>query len=168
MMDDDQLGRVSIWSVLAKYWNSFVWVLIAFLVIWTSVFVSAYDFTGVANASANAYSSPFRSRDGVAVALLFVKDYATYTIGAMMLLVIVLALLMDGTENLKMTLTRWLREKVEEDQRAKARAEGLAEGRVEGKAQGVSEANRRWADWYRRLKEAQGKNELFDEPPPEL
>ena len=59
-----------------------------------------------------------------------------------------------------MTLTRWLREKVEEEQRAKARAEG--------KAQGVSEANRRWADWYRRLKEAQEKNEPFDEPPPEF
>ena len=47
MMDDNQPGRVSIWSVLAKYWNSFVWVLIAFLIIWTSVFVSAYDFAGI-------------------------------------------------------------------------------------------------------------------------
>ena len=134
-MDDDRLGRVSIWSVLAKYWNSFVWVLIAFLIIWTSVFVWAYDFAGVADDSANTGSSPFRSRSDVSVALIFVKDYATYTIAAMMTLVIVMALLMDGTENLKMTLTRWLREKVEEEQRAKARAEGLSEGLAEGKAQ---------------------------------
>lgn len=168
MMDDSPTGRVSIWSVLAKYWNSFVWVLIVFLVIWTSVFISAYDFDRIANDSANIGSSPFRSGSGIVVALVFVKDYATYTIGAMMMLVIVLALLMDGTENLKMTLTRWLREKVEEEQRAKARAEGLSEGRAEGRAEGESEANRRWADWYRRLKEAQKKNEPFDEPPPEL
>ena len=111
-MDDKSPERVSIWSVLAKYWNSFVWVPIAFLIIWTSVFVSAYDFGGVANDSASVESSPFRSRSGVSVTLVLVKDYATYTIGAMMMLVIVLALLMDGTENLKMTLTRWLREKV--------------------------------------------------------
>ena len=160
MMDDNTTGRVSIWSVLAKYWNSFVWVLIAFLIIWTSVFVSAYDFTRVANDSVNVGSSPFRSVSSVAVALVFVKDYATYTIGAMMMLVIVLALLMDGTENLKMTLTRWLREKVEEEQRARDRAEG--------KAQGLSEANSRWSDWYHRMKQAQEKNEPFDEPPPEL
>ncbi len=172
MMDDNQLGRVSIWSVLAKYWNSFVWVLIAFLIIWTSVFVAAYDFAEVVNDISDTGSSPFRSGSGAVVALVFVKAYATYTIGAMMILVIVLALLMDGMENLKMTLTRWLREKVEEEQRAKARAEGLSEGReegrVEGKAQGLSEANRRWTDWYRRLKEAEEKNEPFDEPPPEL
>ncbi|MCY4652617.1 MAG: hypothetical protein OXC95_05570 [Dehalococcoidia bacterium] len=132
------------------------------------------------NDSSDTGSSPFRSGSGAVVALVFVKDYATYTIGAMMMLVIVLALLMDGTENLKMTLTRWLREKVEEEQRAIARAEGLSEGRAvglsegreeghaEGRAEGASEANRRWTDWYRRLKEAEEKNEPFDEPPPEL
>ena len=71
---------------------------------------------------------------------------------------------MDGKENLKVTLTRWLREKVEEEQRARDRAEG----RVEGKAQGISEANSKWSDWYHRMKQAQEKNEPFDEPPPEL
>ena len=55
-----------------------------------------------------------------------------------------------------MTLTRWLREKVEEEEMIRARAEGRAE------------ANRRWADWYHRMKQAQEKNEPFDEPPPEL
>ena len=119
---------------------------------------------GFRNDSARAESSPFRSGSGAAVALVFMKDYATYTIGAVMMLVMILALLMDGTENLKMTLTRWLREKVEEEQRAKVRAEGRSDGRAEG----VSEANRRWVEWYRRLKEAEEKNEPFDEPPPEL
>ena len=67
-----------------------------------------------------------------------------------------------------MTLTRWLREKVEEEQRARDRAEGRSEGLVEGRTEGISEANQKWAHWYRRLKEAQEKNEPFHEPPPEL
>jgi hypothetical protein len=71
---------------------------------------------------------------------------------------------MDGKENLKVTLTRWLREKVEEEEMIRARAEDRSEGRAEG----LLEANRKWADWYRKLKEAQEKNEPFDEPPPEL
>ena len=155
-MDDNPTGRVSIWSVLAKYWNSFVWVLIVFLVIWTSLFVAAYDFAEVASDSANTGSGPFKRGYYVAVGLAFFKDYASYTIGPVMVLVIILALAMDGKENLKVTLTRWLREKVEEEQRARDRAEGRAE------------ANRRWSDWYRRLREAQEKNEPFDEPPPEF
>ncbi len=77
-----------------------------------------------------------------------------------MILVIIMALAMDGKENLKLTLTRWLREKVEEEQRAK----DISVGRE----QGISEANRKWSDWYRRLKEAEEKNEPFDEPPPEF
>ncbi len=32
-MNDKSPERVSIWSVLAKYWNSIVWVLILFLII---------------------------------------------------------------------------------------------------------------------------------------
>lgn len=155
-MNDNPTGRVSIWSVLAKYWNSFVWVLILFLLIWTSLFVAAYDFAEIANDSANTGSGPFKRGYYVAVGLAFLKDYASYTIGPVMVLVIILALAMDGKENLKVTLTRWLREKVEEEQRARDRAEGRAE------------ANRTWSDWYRRLKEAEDKNEPFDEPPPEF
>ncbi len=164
MMDDNLTGRVSIWSVLAKYWNSIVWVLIVFLIIWTSVFVAAYDFAEVANDSANTGSEPFKKGYYVVVALAFIKDYASYTIGPVMILTVIMALAMDGKENLKVTLTRWLREKVEEEQRARDRAEGRADGLVEGRA----EANQKWAHWYRRLKEAQEKNEPFDEPPPEL
>ena len=73
-----------------------------------------------------------------------------------MMLVMIMALAMDGKENLKMTLTRWLREKVEEEQRARDRAEGISVG------------HQRWVEWYRRLKAAEEKNEPFDEPPPEL
>ena len=164
MMDDNPTGRVSIWSVLAKYWNSIVWVLIVFLIIWTSVFVAAYDFAEVTNDSANTGSGPFKKGYYVAVGLAFIKDYASYTIGPVMVLTVIMALAMDGKENLKVTLTRWLREKVEEEQRARDRAEGRADGLVEGRA----EANQKWAHWYRRLKEAQEKNEPFDEPPPEL
>ena len=76
-MDDRRPERVSIWSVLAKYWNSFVWVLIVFLIIWTSVFVAAYDFAGVADDSVKEGLSSFRSGSNTAVALAFVKDYAS-------------------------------------------------------------------------------------------
>ena len=155
-MNDKSPERVSIWSVLAKYWNSIVWVLIVFLIVWTSVFVAAYDFVQVANDSANTGSGPFKRGYYVAVGLAFLKDYASYTIGSLMILVIIMALAMDGKENLKVTLTRWLREKVEEEEMLRARAEGRAE------------ANRKWSDWYRRLKEAEEKNEPFDEPPPEF
>ena len=85
MKDDNPTGRVSIWSVLAKYWNSIVWVLILFLVIWTSVFVTAYDFAEVANDSANTGSGPFKKGYYVAVSLAFIKDYASYTIGPVMI-----------------------------------------------------------------------------------
>lgn len=160
MMDDNPTGRVSIWSVLAKYWNSIVWVLIVFLIIWTSVFVAAYDFAEVANDSADMGSGPFKRGYYVAVALAFVRDYSSYTIGPVMVLTVIIALAMDGKENLKVTLTRWLREKVEEEEKIRARAEG--------KAQGLSEANRRWSDWYQRMKQAQENNDPFDEPPPDL
>ena len=130
----------------------------------TSVFVAAYDFAEVANDSVDTGSGPFKRGYYVVIVLAFVKDYASYTIGPVMVLTVIMALAMDGKENLKVTLTRWLREKVEEEQRARDRAEGRADGLVEGRA----EANQKWAHWYRRLKEAQEKNEPFDEPPPEL
>ena len=79
---------------------------------------------------------------------------------------------MDGKENLKLTLTRWLREKVEEEEMIRARAEGISVGREQGisvgRAEGISEANRKWSDWYRKMKDAEEKNEPFDEPPPEF
>ena len=159
-MDNKLPERVSIWSVLAKYWSSFVWVLILFLIVWTSVFVAAHDFVGVASDSAKSGSSPFKSGSDTAVALVFVKDYASYTIGAIMILAVVLVLAIDGKENLKVTLTRWLREKVDEEKRAQERAEGRVQGR--------SDMHRAWSDWYRRFQEAEENGEPFDEPPPKL
>ncbi len=55
-----------------------------------------------------------------------------------------------------MTLTRWLREKVEEEQMEKARTQGAARERAA------------WLIWYEKLRESQKKGEPFDEPPPEL
>ena len=59
-----------------------------------------------------------------------------------------------------MTLTRWLREKVEEEQLERARSEGIY--------QGAAKSHAAWLVWYNKLKEAQKKGEPFDEPPPEL
>ena len=54
------------------------------------------------------------------------------------------------------TLTRWLRQKVEEERMVEARAEGSAR------------AHAAWLVWYNKLQEARKKSEPFDEPPPEL
>ncbi|MXY22599.1 MAG: hypothetical protein F4Y49_14850 [Dehalococcoidia bacterium] len=75
---------------------------------------------------------------------------------AVVMLAIIFVLVVDGKEHLKVTITRWLREKVEEEQRAQDRAEGAARERAA------------WLVWYNKLKEAQKKGEPFDEPPPEL
>lgn len=48
----------------------------------------------------------------------------------------------------------------------KARQEGREEGRAEGVKEGEARANRRWAEWNQRRKEAEAKGEVFTEPPP--
>ncbi len=63
-----------------------------------------------------------------------------------------------------MTITRWLRQKVEEEQLEEVRAEGMAKGMHEGSARTHSA----WLEWYNRSQEARKKGEPFDEPPPEL
>lgn len=80
------------------------------------------------------------------------------------MLAIIFVIIADGKENLKLTLTRWLREKVEEEQLEKARSEGVAVGIDQGAARECAA----WLVWYEKLKEAQKKGEPFDEPPPEL
>ena len=55
-----------------------------------------------------------------------------------------------------MTITRWLRQKVEEEHMAEARAEGSAR------------THAAWLEWYNRFQEARKKREPFDEPPPEM
>ena len=55
-----------------------------------------------------------------------------------------------------MTITRWLRQKVDDEIRA------------EGRSEGQMEMHRAWAEWYRRLKEAERDGKPFDEPPPSI
>ena len=169
MLRVNQTDRVSLWSVLSKYWNSFVWILFISLIIWTAAFALSYDFDRVSHSlsggvstftRADAGESPFKREARLAVAFAFVKDYATYTLPAVGMLSIIFVLIADGKENLKLTITRWLREKVEEEQREKARAEGRAEGSAKERAA--------WLIWYNKFKEAQKRGELFDEPPPEM
>ena len=165
------------WSVLSKYWNSFIWILLIFLIIWTTAFALSYDFDRAMHrmpramstyTSADASATPFKQEAPLAVALAFNKDYATYTLPAVAMLAIIFVLIADGKENLKVTLTRWLREKVEEEQLERARSEGVAEGLVAGIDQGAARNHAAWLAWYNKLKEAQKKGEPFDEPPPEL
>ena len=165
MLSEGRTERVSLWSVLSKYWNSFIWILLIFLIIWTTAFALSYDFDRVMHrmpravstyTSADVSATPFKQEAPLAVALVFLKDYATYTLPAVVMLAIIFVLVVDGKEHLKVTITRWLREKVEEEQRAQDRAEGAARERAA------------WLVWYSKLKEAQKKGKPFDEPPPEL
>ena len=165
MLSERRTERVSLWSVLSKYWNSFIWILLIFLIIWTTAFAWSYDFDSAMHdlprrvytyPSADASVTPFKQEAPLAVALVFLKDYATYTLPAVVMLAIIFVLVVDGKEHLKVTITRWLRDKVEEEQRAQDRAEGAARERAA------------WLVWYNKLKEAQKKGEPFDEPPPEL
>ncbi len=165
MLSNKQNERVSLWSVLSKYWNSFIWILLIFLIIWTTAFALSYDFDKAMRdlprrvytyTSADVSATPFKREAPLAVALAFVKDYAAYTLPAVAMLAIIFVLIADGKENLKLTLTRWLREKVEEEEAEKLRVEGAARNHAA------------WLVWYNKLKEAQKKDEPFDEPPPEL
>ena len=165
MLSERRRERVSLWSVLSKYWNSFIWILLMFLIIWTAAFSLSYDFDRAMHnlprrvftyTSADVSATPFKQEAPLAVALVFLKDYATYTLPAVAMLAIIFVLIADGKEHLKVTITRWLREKVEEEQRAQDRAEGAAR------------VHAAWLVWYNKLKEAQKKGEPFDEPPPEL
>ena len=173
MLNRRQDERVSLWSVLSKYWNSFIWILLIFLVVWTTAFALSYDFDKAMHGlprrvatytSADASATPFKREAPLAVALAFVKDYVTYTLPAVAMLAIIFVLIADGKEYLKVTITRWLREKVEEEQMEKVHAEGVREGIDVGAAK----SHAAWLVWYEKLKEAQRKGKPFDEPPPEL
>ena len=84
------------------------------------------------------------------------KDYASYTLPVMMAVAVTFVLLMDGKENIQVTITRWLRQKADEEQYKL------------GKAEGKAETNFLWAEWLRRRERAAKNNEPFDEPPPEI
>ena len=69
---------------------------------------------------------------------------------------------MDAQENTRMTISRWLRKKADEEMREIAKAEGIALGEATGR----DKANRAWDEWLRRMQEAQRDGKPFDEPPP--
>ena len=107
------------------------------MIVWTTAFALSYDFAKVSHSlprgvytysSADTSAMPFKREAPLAAALAFTKDYAPYTLPSVAMLAIIFALLADGKEYLKVTITRWLREKVEEEQRAQAKAEGIVEG----------------------------------------
>ena len=150
--------RVSLWSVTVKYWTLVVWVLAAFLAVWTALFIASYDFSRYTGGDAIIRETPFRAGARFAAGLVFARDYGLFTIPVLTVAAIALALILDAQENTRMTISRWLRKMADEELRN--------EGRVEGKAEGVAEANKAWDDWLRRMQEAQRDGKPFDEPPP--
>ncbi len=186
--------RISIWSVLVKYWSLFVWTLVVFLAIWTALFVAAYDFARYTNGASLASGTPFAEGARFGAALVFLKDYGIFTIPIMTLATITLALILDAQENARMTISRWLRMKADEEIRAEGREEGRTEGRTqgiaegiavgetrgiaegiavgesrgraEGMAEGIAATNDAWDSWLRRMREAERDGKPFNEPPP--
>ena len=146
--------RVSLWSVTVKYWTLVVWVLAAFLLVWTALFVASYDFSRYTGGDAIIRETPFRAGARFAAGLVFARDYGLFTIPVLTVAAIALALILDAQENTRMTISRWLRMKADE------------ELRNEGKAEGIAENDKEWDEWLRRMQEAQRDGKPFDEPPP--
>ena len=183
---DDRNKRVSIWSVLNKYWALFVWTLVALLAIWTALFVASYDFSRYTDGAALARDTPFAANARFGAALAFLKDYAIFTIPVMTLAGIALALILDAKEHTTVFISKFLQMKADEEMREIAKDEGRAEGRTEGIAQGIAvgelrgrevgiaegetrgrdAANDAWNGWLRRMREAERDGKPFDEPPP--
>ena len=170
----DPSNRIPLWSVTIKYWSLVVLVLAALLVVWTTLFVASYDFSRYTDGDAIIRETPFAADAPFAVWLTFLKDYGLFTIPVLTVAAIALALILDTQENMRMTISRWLRKKADEEQRELARQEGIAVG-VErgitvgvarGKNVGRAEANEEWDEWLRRMQEAQRDGKPFDEPPP--
>ena len=150
--------RVSLWSVTVKYWTLVVWVLAAFLAVWTALFVASYDFSRYTGGDAIITDTPFRAGARFAAGLVFLKDYGLFTIPVLTVAAIALALILDAQENMRMTISRWLRMKADEE----LRNEGIALGEATGR----DKANKAWDEWLRRMQEAQRDGKPFDEPPP--
>lgn len=184
--DGDPNKRVSLWSVLVKYWALFVWTLVALLAIWTALFMASYDFSRYTDGEALARDTPFSAGARFGAALAFLKDYAIFTIPVMTLAGIALALILDAKEHTTVFISKFLQMKADEEMREIAKDEGRAEGRTEGIAQGIAvgelrgrevgiaegetrgrdAANDAWNGWLRRMREAERDGKPFDEPPP--
>ena len=188
--DGDRNKRVSISSVLIKYWALFAWTLVAILAIWTALFVASYDFSRYTDGAALARDTPFAANARFGAALAFLKDYAIFTIPVMTLAGIALALILDAKEHTTVFISKFLQMKADEEMREIARDEGRAEGKAagiaegiavgetrgiaegiavgesRGRAEGAAEANDAWNGWLRRMREAERDGKPFNEPPP--
>lgn len=150
----DPSNRIPLWSVTIKYWSLVVLFLAALLVVWTALFIASYDFSRYTDGDAIIRETPFAADAPFAVWLTFLKDYGLFTIPVLTVAAISLALILDAQENVRMTISRWLRKKADEE----IREEGIAEGE--------EKANKAWDEWLRRMQEAQRDGKPFDEPPP--
>ena len=146
----DPSNRIPLWSVMIKYWTLVVWLLAALLVVWTALFVASYDFSRYTDGDAIIRETPFAADARFAVWLTFLKDYGLFTIPVLTAAGITLALILDAQENARMTISRWLRKKADEEIREITRAE----------------TNREWDEWLRRMQAAQRDGKPFNEPPP--
>ena len=146
----DPSNRIPLWSVTIKYWSLVVLFLAALLVVWTALFVASYDFSRYTDGDAIIRETPFAADAPFAVWLTFLKDYGLFTIPVLTVAAIALALILDTQENMRMTISRWLRKKADEELRN----------------EGIEVANKAWDEWLRRMQEAQRDGKPFDEPPP--
>ena len=167
----DRNKRVSISSVLIKYWALFAWTLVAILAIWTALFVASYDFSRYTDGAALARDTPFAAGARFGAALAFLKDYAIFTIPVMTLAGIALALILDAKEeHTTVFISKFLQMKADEEMREIAkdegRTEGIAQGIAVGETRGRDAANDAWNGWLRRMREAERDGKPFDEPPP--
>ena len=150
----DPSNRIPLWSVTIKYWSLVVLFLAALLIVWTALFVASYDFSRYTDGDAIIRETPFAADAPFAVWLTFLKDYGLFTIPVLTVAAISLAIILDAQENARMTISRWLRKKADE------------ELRNEGIEVGVERTNKAWDEWLRRMQEAQRDGKPFDEPPP--
>ena len=146
----DPSNRIPLWSVTIKYWSLVVLFLAALLIVWTALFVASYDFSRYTDGDAIIRETPFAADAPFAVWLTFLKDYGLFTIPVLTVAAISLAIILDAQENARMTISRWLRKKADEELRN----------------EGIAVADKAWDEWLRRMQEAQRDGKPFDEPPP--
>ena len=72
------------------------------------------------------------------------------------------AIVLEGLGKMSLLIFGPAAKKLMKEMRQDARQEGREEGRKEGR----EEERKKWMAWDNRRREAQTRNELFDEPPP--
>ena len=76
------------------------------------------------------------------------------------------AIVLEGLGKMSLLIFGPAAKKLMKEMRQDARQEGREEGRQEGREEGREEERKKWMAWDNRRREAQARNELFDEPPP--